>query len=150
MGGPGFHDFRAYVHRTTQFYEPLDVSGPDVQRRTIYRTWARGWRNPFLDTLDCPDPSTTTPKRSVTTTPLQAMAMWNNAFVLRMADKLAARIARESGGDARGQVDRAFHLVFSRPASAAERDALARFIESNGLAALCRVLLNSNEFMYVD
>jgi hypothetical protein len=67
-----------------------------------------------------------------------------------MADKLAARVERETGGDARRQVDRAFHIVFSRPASAAERDSLAGFIEANGLAALCRVLLNSNEFMYVD
>lgn len=150
MGGPGFHDFRAYVHRTTQFYEPLDVSGPDVQRRTVYRTWARGGRNPFLDTLDCPDPSTTTPKRSVTTTPLQAMAMWNNAFVLRMAEKLAARVAREAGDEPEEQLDRIYALVLSRPATDDERGVLGDFVEENGLAALCRVLLNSNEFMYVD
>jgi hypothetical protein len=150
MGGPGYQDFRAYVHRTTQFYEPLDVSGPDVQRRTIYRTWARGGRNPFLDTLDCPDPSTTTPKRSVTTTPLQAMAMWNNAFVLRMADKLAARVEREAGDKSSGRVDRVYSLVLSRWATDDERETLGGFVEQNGLAALCRVLLNSNEFMYVD
>lgn len=150
MGGPGFHDFRAYVHRTTQFYEPLDVSGPDVQRRTIYRTWARGGRNPFLDTLDCPDPSTTTPKRSVTTTPLQAMAMWNNAFVLRMADALAARVQREAGDEIGPQIGRTYELALSRSASPNERDALTAFVEEHGLSALCRVLLNSNEFMYVD
>jgi hypothetical protein len=150
MGGPGFHDFRAYMHRTTQFYEPIDVAGPDVQRRTIYRTWARGGRNPFLDTLDCPDPSTTTPDRSVTTTPLQAMAMWNNAFVLRMADAMAARIELEVGDNISRQIDRAYWLAVSRSASDDERDAIGTFVERHGLAALCRVLLNSNEFMYVD
>ncbi|MEX2187504.1 MAG: DUF1553 domain-containing protein [Pirellulales bacterium] len=156
MGGPGFQDFRAYVHRSTQFYEPIDVSGAEVQRRTIYRTWARGGRNPFLDALDCPDPSTTTPKRSVTTTPLQAMAMWNNAFVLRMADALAARIEREggtglaSGTEVARQVDRAYWLTLSRPTTDEERAAVGEFIRQRGLPALCRVLLNSNEFMYVD
>jgi hypothetical protein len=138
------------MHRGTQFYEPIDVSGAAVQRRTIYRTWARGGRNPFLDTLDCPDPSTTTPKRSVTTTPLQAMAMWNNAFVLRMADALAARVESEAGDDARSQADRAYWLSLSRPASGEDRAALGEFIQQHGLPALCRVLLNSNEFMYVD
>lgn len=150
MGGPGFQDFRAFVHRSTQFYEPIDVTGPEVQRRTIYRTWARGGRNPFLDTLDCPDPSTTTPKRSVTTTPLQAMAMWNNAFVLRMADAMAARIEREAGDDLAQRVDRAYWLAVSRRASDEERQAVGGFVQRHGLAALCRVLLNSNEFMYVD
>ncbi len=150
MGGPGFHDFRAFMHRGTQFYEPIDVSGAAVQRRTIYRTWARGGRNPFLDTLDCPDPSTTTPKRSVTTTPLQAMAMWNNAFVLRMADQLAARVQREAGDDASRQADLAYRLTLSRPATEDERAAAAAFIHQHGFPALGRVLLNSNEFMYVD
>ena len=61
--------------------------GPGFDRRSLYRMWARGGRSPFLDTFDCPDPSTATPRRASTTTPLQALALWNNAFVLRMADR---------------------------------------------------------------
>jgi hypothetical protein len=150
MGGPGFQDFRTYVFKSTQFYEPIDAVGPQVERRTVYRTWARGGRNPLLDTLDCPDPSTTTPKRAVTTTPLQAMAMWNNAFVLRMAERLAARAKREAGGDAKGQIAAVYRLTLCRNPTPQESQTLAEFVTKFGLNAACRVMLNSNEFMYVD
>ena len=36
---------------------------------SIYRTIIRSGTSPLLDLLDCPDPSTTAPLRSVTTTP---------------------------------------------------------------------------------
>jgi hypothetical protein len=78
------------------------------------------------------------------------MAMWNNAFVLRMADAMAARIELEVGDNISRQIDRAYWLAVSRSASDDERDAIGTFVERHGLAALCRVLLNSNEFMYVD
>ena len=66
--------------------------GPEFNRRSVYRMWTRGGRSGLLDAFDCPDPSTTTPKRAVTTTPLQALALLNNSFVLRMADKFAQRV----------------------------------------------------------
>ena len=61
--------------------------------------WARGGKNPLLDTFDCPDPSTATPRAAATTTPLQALALLNNSFTLRMADHLAERLAKERPGD---------------------------------------------------
>jgi hypothetical protein len=78
------------------------------------------------------------------------MAMWNNAFVLRMADVLAARAEKEAGADVKRQADRVYALTVSRSLVGDEREAIASFVERHGLPALCRVLLNSNEFMYVD
>ena len=45
----------------SQYYEPIDPVGAEFNRRSIYRMWARGGKNPLLDTFDCPDPSTTRP-----------------------------------------------------------------------------------------
>lgn len=149
-GGPSFQDFRAYDNHNSQYYEPTDPVGREFSRRSIYRMWARGGKSPLLDTLDCPDPSTATPKRGSTTTPLQALAMLNNSFMLRMSDAMAARIVRESGANATAQVTAAFELAYCRKPREDERQLAVAFVEANSLAALCRVLLNTNGFMYVD
>lgn len=150
LGGPGFHDFRAYLRDGTQFYEPWDGVGPSFQRRSVYRTWARSGRNPLLDALDCPDPSTTTPRRAITTTPLQALALLNQAFVLRSAAALADRAQSEAGPELAQRIERAYTLALGRRPDAEERDLAVAHATEHGLAALCRVLLNTSEFLYVD
>jgi hypothetical protein len=148
-GGPGFQDFAIRESNST-FYDPIDPVGPQFNRRSIYRTWARSGTNRFLDVFDCPDPSTTTPKRVVTTTPLQALALMNNAFVLRMSDRLADRAEAEAGDDVARQVERLYALAYGRAPDAEEIDAAATLAREHGLAALGRVVFNSNEFLYVD
>jgi hypothetical protein len=150
MGGPGFQDFRVTVRGATYNYEPTDRAGPESQRRTVYRTWARSGRNPLLDTLDCPDPSTATHKRSVTTTPLQALTLLNSAFALRTAEQFAARVRREAGGDLGRQIKRAYRLAYGRPPTREEAAAARPVVRAHGLRILCRALFNSNEFLYVD
>jgi hypothetical protein len=86
----------------------------------------------------------------VTTTPLQALALWNNAFALRMAADFAARLEREAPGDLDHQVRHAYHLAFQRDPRPAESDLARRLAAAHGLAALCRALLNSNEFLMVE
>lgn len=149
-GGPSFQDFKPYVNHNTQFYEPLDPVGPEYQRRSIYRMWARGGKSPLLDVLDSPDPSTATPKRGRTTTPLQALSMLNNSFMLRMSDALAARLGKESGPAVEAQIDLAYELVYGRPPRADELRLAEAFVRQHGLAPFCRVLLNTNGFLYVD
>ncbi|MBC7816857.1 MAG: DUF1549 domain-containing protein, partial [Planctomycetaceae bacterium] len=83
VGGPGYHDFTTFTFNS-QFYDIVDPVGVSFHRRSLYRTWVRSGRNPFLEVLDCPDPSTKTPRRAVTTTPLQALSLLNNSFMLRM------------------------------------------------------------------
>jgi hypothetical protein len=86
----------------------------------------------------------------VTTTPIQSLALLNNSFILRMADRFAERIRREAGGESAQQVAAAYRLAYTRPPNDEELARADRFVTRHGLPALCRVLLNSNEFLYVD
>ncbi len=149
VGGPSYKDFRPFEHKSAQFYEPQDFVGPEFNRRSVYRMWARGGKNPLLDTFDCPDPSTATPKRGATTTPLQALSLLNNSFTLRMADDLAERVKREAGDDQSKQIARAIELAYGRSATDLEISASLSLVEKHGLAPFCRVLLNTNAFLYV-
>jgi hypothetical protein len=112
--------------------------------------WARGGRSPFLDTFDCPDPSATTPRRAVTTTPLQALALLNNAFVLDQAERLAHRLRAEVGDDAERQARRAYRLAYGREPDKRELQLVRSFIERHGAEALARVIFNTNEFVQVE
>lgn len=149
IGGPGFQDFRTFT-RNSQFYEMLDPVGLTFQRRSLYRTWVRSGRSGFLDVFDCPDPSAIAPKRAITTTPLQALSLMNNSFSLRMADRLAERVLSEADAESVKQVQWAYEFALGRKPKAEEETASVSFVNQYGLAAFCRVLFNSNEFLYVD
>jgi hypothetical protein len=149
-GGPGYQDFKLTIRGATHYYTPLEADDAALYRRSIYRTWARSGRNGLLDTLDCPDPSTVSPRRALTTTPLQALSMMNNAFVLRMADRFAERLQKEAGDDAGKQIVRAYELAYGRRATEEEIARARPTVDRIGLAIFCRAVFNSNEFVYVD
>jgi len=149
-GGPGFEDVSITPNNGTTYYEPIDRPGAELNRRTVYRFAPRGGRSSVLDTFDCPDPSTATPRRSVTTTPLQALSLLNNPFILRMADAFAQRIEREGHRDPRQQVRRAWQLALLRTPEADEERLGVMLTQQHGLSTLCRALFNSNEFIIVD
>jgi hypothetical protein len=94
-----------------------------------------------MERLDCPDPSVLTPKRSTTITPIQALAMLNNPFILRMAEHLASRA---------GSAEEAVRLVLGREPTESERKNYADFAAKHGLVNVCRLLFNTNEFLFVD
>lgn len=148
-GGPGFEDFR-YQDAYAPIYTYITADKPALWRRSIYRYIVRTTPDRFLTTLDCPDPANLTPKRLTTTTPLQSLALYNNDFMLRQARYFAERLGNEAGNDANAQVRRAFALAFGRQPSAEEDRLATDFVKKQGLFALCRSLLNSNEFVYVD
>ncbi len=152
IGGPGYREFSIDKAEGTPavLYSSVDQSGPQFRRRTLYRTWARGGRSGFLDAFDCPDPSTTAPKRPVTTTPQQALALLNNNLTFMLADRFAERLKHDVGGDPGKQVDRAFALAFGRSPSPAEREAAIKLIGEHGTALFARAIYNANEFIYVD
>ncbi len=149
-GGPGFHDCKEVLRSGTYSYVSGDPVGFEFQRRSIYRVWSRGGRSNLLDVFDCPDPSTTSPKRAVTTTPLQALTLLNNAFVLRMSDRLAERIRREAGAESSAQVEHAYQMAYGRAPTADEAAEARQVVERHGLNVLARAIYNSNEFLYVD
>ncbi|MBX9627517.1 MAG: DUF1549 domain-containing protein [Gemmataceae bacterium] len=149
VGGKGFSDYKEDNFNGTAYFEPFDPAGPEADRRSIYRFVPRGGNAGLLDTLDCPDPAAAAPRRAVTTTPLQALALWNGGFALRVSGAFAERLAKDRPGDVGGQVGRAWQLAFGRDPTPEERTAAEKLVAAHGLAALCRALFNANEFLVV-
>jgi hypothetical protein len=148
MGGPSFKPFNISINNS-YFYSLTDEDRPQFCRRSVYRMNINSAKDPLLDALDCPDPSVKTPRRSVTTTPLQALELMNSSFVLREARHLRSRIEREAGEGSRAQVERAYSLVLGRKPSRAETERAALLLEEHGLESLAWALFNSSEFLYV-
>jgi len=103
---------------------------------------------PCDNILDCADASQLTPTRNVSMTALQALAMLNNQFMIRHSEHLAARIA--SAGDVAKQVAAVYELIYQREPIAEELKDVAAYATKHGMANACRVLLNSNEFIFVN
>ena len=149
VGGKGFSDYTERNFNGTAFFDPFDPVGPQFHRRSIYRFTPRGANRGLLDAFDCPDPAAAAPRRAVTTTPLQALSLWNNGFALRAADAFAARVAGETHTFDQ-QVTKAWQLAYQRDPTAEETNLAAKLVRERGLKALCRVLFNSNEFVTVE
>ncbi len=154
VGGRGYRDLRHFKFKGSNFYESLVESaeaeaGAGVWRRTIYRFAPRGGRNSFLDTFDCPDPSAAAQKRASTTTPLQALALLNNDLTFEMSAALAERVRQEGAATPQAQLQAVLQLTLARDATPEELETGTDFVRQHGLAAWCRVLFNSNEFLYV-
>lgn len=148
LGGPSFRPF-AISNFNSDFYDLKDLVGADFNRRSIYRINVNSGKDPLLDAFDCPDPSVKTPRRGVTTTPLQALALMNNSFVQRQAAKLAERALRESNNDLRRAIDIAYRRALGRAANKADLEIAFPAAKERGLFHVCWVLLNSTEFVYV-
>jgi hypothetical protein len=150
MGGPSVQQFFFKDdHSPIYDYARFDVGDPRSNRRSVYRFLVRSVPDPFMECLDCADPSIMTPKRNTTLTSLQALALLNNPLVVRQAEQLAERLRREHG-DLPGQIEAAYLLAFGRQPSQRESHALSDYAGKHGLANACRVILNSNEFVFVD
>jgi hypothetical protein len=151
MGGPGFALFRfkddhspVYDHGAVN-----RINDPRNWRRTVYRFVVRSVANPFLESLDCADPNISVPVRNNTLTALQALALLNNPFMVRQSELFAGRL-RTVSPDPERQVEAAYRLALCRPPTAAEREDLTAYARRHGMANACRLLLNCNEFLFVD
>ena len=103
-----------------------------------------------MESLDCPDANLLTPKRNTTLTALQALSLLNDPFVVRQCEHLAERLARERPEDVAGQIARLHQLALGRPPDEGEARTLLEHARRYGLPSACRVMLNSNEFIFVD
>lgn len=148
MGGPSFRPFTVQVFNS-HFYTLTDPVNPEYQRRTVYRMSVNSAKSPLLDALDCPDPSVKTPRRNLTTTPLQALGLMNNSFVLRQARGFAERVRHERGEEPASQVEHAYRLALGRKPGAQELQRAEVLVREHGLESFCWVLLNASEFLYV-
>jgi hypothetical protein len=153
MGGPSVMQFKLDDPNPSNTpkvdYAQFDVDSPDSCRRSIYRFIFRTLPDPFMDCLDCPDASQLTASRNVSITPLQAMALMNDRFIIRQSEHFADRLARTSPALTR-QIEAAYHLALGRPPTSAELKMLEPYARKHGLANTCRIILNSNEFVFVE
>ena len=150
IGGKGFSDYKERNFNGTAYYDPFDPEGPESQRRSIYRFLPRGSNTGLLDTFDCPDPAAAAPRRAITTTPLQALALWNGGFALRASGAFADRVSKDCPNDIPMQVTRSWQLAFGRDPTPAEQPLSEKLVAEHGLKALARALFNANEFLVVE
>jgi hypothetical protein len=142
-GGPGFRLYKVLSNNVST-YVPLERHGIETYRRAGYNQNARASVVDLLSDFDLPDIAFASPRRANTTTPLQTLTLLNHAFTLEMSDALALRA---QGGDVIGSI---YSLAFQRKPTPQERETVAKFVERHGLAAFCRVILNSNELIYLE
>ena len=149
IGGPGFDLFEPNTNYV-KVYTPKKEFGPAEFRRMVYQQKPRMRLDDTFGAFDCPDAGQAAPKRNVSTTPLQALNLLNSGFMVQQAGYFAERVEKEAGTDPDSQVKRAFALAVQREPSAKELAAARKLVKEHGLAALCRALLNANEFVFVD
>ena len=101
-------------------------------------------------TFDCPDAGQMKPKRTQSITPTQSLGLFNSPFVIRQSNFFSERVIDEAGDQVERQVDRAFLIALSRAPTGEERGRMIEFVEQEGLPQLCRVLLNTSEFIYIQ
>jgi hypothetical protein len=118
--------------------------------RSIFLVQKRAVRVPFLETFDLPENMVSCARRNVSTVAPQALSLLNSSLAAEAAQSFAARVAREAGGSPTDQIQRAFALALQRPPSGDESAACLQFLRMRSLAELCRVILNLNEFLYLD
>jgi Protein of unknown function (DUF1553)/Protein of unknown function (DUF1549) len=151
MGGPSFQDFviDKPEHSPHYEYQRHDPEDPKSHRRSIYRFIVRSQPQPFMTVMDCADPSMRVDKRNESLSPLQALALMNNGLTVTMAKHFAARVRREAEG-IEAQARRAFSLALSRDPQPEELAPLAIYAREEGLENMCRLILNLNEFCFID
>jgi hypothetical protein len=158
----------------------LSTNAEDRNRRSIYVFVRRNMRYPMFETFDMPDTHESCSRRNTTTSPLQALTMMNNKLTLEWAQSMAARVITSSGSDSEKQIQNAYLLAYARSPSSKELNLAKNFLAdqsgiileraesgeelalpadspdtiSKGKAAalvdLCHMLLNSNEFVYLN
>ena len=152
MGGPSAKQFtqKPGVHVTPVLnYADFNPDDPAERRLSVYRFVYRTLPDPFMDAMDCPDASQFAPARTTSMTALQALAMLNDQFIVRYAEHLAQRVAREAP-DVPGQIARVYELCLNRAPSSEESVEVSQYAKKYGMANACRIVLNSNEFMFVN
>ncbi|HEY1172406.1 MAG TPA: DUF1553 domain-containing protein [Verrucomicrobiae bacterium] len=133
--------------------------------RSVFLMTQRIQRHPYLSIFDGADPSTSTPVRTSSTTPLQALYLLNDAFVHEQSQRVAGRVMAQTA-DAKKRINHAYELLFARPPQNEEiaggmafieraqaklrEDGMTDGVEKEAWCAYVRVLFRLNEFVYLD
>ncbi len=148
MGGRGFDFFKS--RGGLNGFPPIENFKSEGFRRMIYSHKVRMEKTPVFGAFDCPDAGQPMPVRGQSTTAIQALNLFNSPFVIQRADQFAARVERERPGSLDNQIERAFQLALQRLPNSIEKTKAKRIGRQYGLETLCRVLLNTNEFLFIQ
>ena len=156
MGGRGFDLFKS--RGGLSGFPPIDSFDAAGRRRMIYAHKVRMERDDVFGAFDCPDAGQSTARRRQSTTPIQALNLFNSPFTMDEAKAFAERVEADvakrttpsTGEDVlRRHIDHAFRLAYARPPDPFEMSAAEGMVREHGLPLLCRVIFNSNEFLFV-
>lgn len=180
MGGPGVYPKVSDEVLSTGSTHKWGSSPDDQGlRRTIYVFQRRSLLLPIVEAFDAADMNNTCPRRAVTTIAPQALALFNGDFTRTEAHYLAERVVKDAGDDPDKQIVRAYQIVLIRKPTAAQQALAKAFLEKqtqlhlagpaahpastanndpkalqaahlDALTELCHVLINTNEFLYLD
>jgi hypothetical protein len=123
-------------------------------RRSVYIYVKRTLMVPMLETFDYTNTSESLGIRPVTTVAPQALMLLNDPFIHEQAERLAARALAETHGDHEAAIARSFALALQRTPTETETRIAKQLLDTqprdSALTSLCLVILNLNEFVYVD
>jgi hypothetical protein len=162
-GGP--HPFPNMGTWLFMQHDPFNAVYPSM-RRSVYLMTQRIQRHPFLGMFDGADAAISTAQRPMTITPIQALFFMNSELVHQTAATWAKHLAESQPGE-RARVENAYRLAFGRRAATEEVTGASQYLsrarktlqesgvpaherEPQALASYLRVLLGSNEFLFID
>ena len=152
------------MKKSYSFFKWNESTEEQRRRRSVFMFQRRNLVHPLMEMFDGADLNQSCERRHASVTAPQALALFNGQFANENSLHLAQRVSGEGSDDAR-RVDRLFWLTLSRPAAGAETDSCVSFLtekrkayasageggyELSALRDLSLVLINTNEFIYVD
>jgi hypothetical protein len=180
MGGPSVFPELPTGMPTPRGGWKVNEDSSERNRRSVYVFVRRNTRYPMFDSFDMPDPHESCARRNVTTSPLQALTLLNSELTLEWARSFAGRVLDAAGSNRETQVETAFRFAFGRLPDKTERRMANEFFQNHGtlvakreqqgeklalppglsaitkpahaatLVDFCHMLINANEFVYVN
>lgn len=130
-------------------FNPRESFGSEGLRRMIYAHKVRREREGVFGAFDCPDAGQSTARRRESTTPIQALNLFNSRFTLDQSLAFSKHVQGLSGNAIEKQIVAVYRTALSRDPSDQELSECRLVVQEFGLETLCRVIFNSNEFLFV-
>lgn len=127
IGGPSVYAPIPKVLNAGNLWQ-VSTNKDDWNRRSLYIFTRRSVAYPLLETFDMASPQQVHSKRDVTTTPLQALTLYNSDIVFQWSQELAGRVIQEAGVQPAKQLDRLYEILFARKPDKQERATLLAFL----------------------
>ncbi len=147
MYGSGFNLFNQ--RGGLSGFKPVESFSGSGLRRMIYAHKVRREPEAVFGAFDCPDAGLSTSRRRESTTPIQALNLFNSTFTLEQSEAFAARLRKEAGEDPGAQVEHGYLVALGRRPSPSELEDTLAVVREHGAAALCRALFNCNEVLFL-